>query len=136
MEDITLRLNIIIILLSILILIGIYYAVLFFNVLDRVVSGTHLFGKQLAHKKRETDLEDLLAKGDAEELINKSLDWIKEEPNNPWGYWFLARAYYLLENYIESKQTLLKIQHLNPDWSETIKTWLDKVEEKLELKSI
>jgi len=119
-----------------LVIIGSYFTFIFFVAIIRVEKGKGLFGKQIYNKKRENELEEMLAKGDAICAKFTALEWITSHPTEPWAHWYLAKAYDQLGKYVETKQTLLHIKEISPSWNDSIETWLESNEEHLTPKGV
>ena len=114
-----------------LVIIGMYFTFTFFVAINRVEKGEGLFGKKIQHKKREAELDEMLAKGNAFGAKFTALEWVTSHPNEPWAHWYLAKAYDQLGKYVETKQTLLHIKEISPSWNDSIEPWLESNEEHL-----
>jgi tetratricopeptide (TPR) repeat protein len=123
-------------LLIVLVVIGLYFSYVFFAVSHQVTSESGSLRKQLQHKKREADFEEMLAKGDATGAKFAGLEWTNSYPNEPRAHWYLARAYEQLGDYLEAKKTLRHLQTINPSWNSSIEPWLESIEEHLVPKSV
>lgn len=96
-------------LLVILVSISIYFTFLFFSVLKKFGEPSSLVGRQLYTKKRQAELEDLLAKGNAIAVKFSALEWVANQPGEPYAHWFLAKSYFQLDAMIEAKKNRLLI---------------------------
>jgi len=82
-QEILSELEIIKWLLAIIVTIGLYFSLMIFVAVNKLASNSTSFGKKLQQTKKETELEDMLAKGDAEGVMNIALEWISSHPEEP-----------------------------------------------------
>lgn len=104
--------------------------------LNGVEKGNGAFSKKINHTRREAELKEMIAKGDALAAKFSALEWVSSHPNEPWAHWYLAKAYDQLGEYVETKQTLLHLQKISPEWNDTIAPWLESNEEHLTPKGV
>ena len=101
--------------------------------LMRVLGGA---GKELAKqqetKKRQGELEELLSRGLPREAKFSALEWLSAQPKEPYAHWFLAKAHYQLDEWVEAKQAFETAVRIAPDWSQAVTPWLEKIDEHLE----
>jgi cytochrome c-type biogenesis protein CcmH/NrfG len=123
-------------LLVMLVAISTYFTFLFFGVLKKLGEPTSLVGRQLYTKKRQAELEDLLAKGDAVAVKFSALEWIANQPGEPYAHWFLAKAYYQLGAMLEAKKSFTHLLAMSPDWETTITPWLERIDSEISPKVV
>jgi len=82
-QEILSELEIIKWLLAIIVAIGLYFTLMVFVAVNKLASNNTSFGKKLKQTKRETELEEMLAKGDAEEVKVSATEWIASHPEEP-----------------------------------------------------
>lgn len=104
--------------------------------LKRIVANSKHDFHVLDNKKIETNIKQLLAKGEHESAKSSALLWVDKYPYEPLAYWYLAKAYDQLGDYIEVKKNLLKLQKLSPSWNDSINPWLENTEKELKLKGV
>jgi len=135
-QDILSELHVIKWLLIIVAIVALYFTFLFFSAMKRLESGKGVFGKQIHNKKRENELQEMLAKGDAIGAKFTALEWTNSRPNEAWAHWYLAKAYDQLGEYVETKKVLTHLRKISPNWNNSIEPWLESVEEHLTPKSV
>lgn len=68
--------------------------------------------------------------GKSKELIGHCEDELKKRPNSSNALWFLAKAYYQIEDFEQSKEHFEKLSTLEPSWYESdIKPFMEKIDE-------
>ncbi|MBU1424713.1 MAG: hypothetical protein KKH12_02245 [Gammaproteobacteria bacterium] len=123
-------------LLIILVSISIYFTFLFFGVLKKLGEPSSLVGRQLYTKKKQAELEDLLAKGNAIAVKFSALEWIANQPGEPYAHWFLAKAYFQLGAMIEAKKSFTHLLAMSPDWETAITPWLERIDSEISPKVV
>jgi len=108
----------------------------FISFLKGVENGNGALSKKINHTRREAELKEMIAKGNALGAKFSALEWVSSHPNEPWAHWYLAKAYDQLGEHVETKQTLLHLQKISPEWNDTIEPWLESNEENLTPKGV
>jgi len=89
------------------------------NVL-KILTSVEVLNKKVDYKKILTKGMDFLNKGAWEESKYCFINAIFEDPSNGEGYYYLARAFFLLEDLKGAKIYLEKCLKLNPNMSEAL----------------
>ena len=75
--------------------------------------------------------EEQMDKGCYEELITYALDFLKERPHHTYAQWYLAKAYYNLEDYENAKKYFEKIAQRELEWRDNVMPFLDEINDNL-----
>ncbi len=118
-------------LLVILVVVILYFAVTFFMVLKKMQDPNGLFSKLHINKKLQVELEELLAKGNTDEVKVLASNWVHRQPGEPYAHWFLAKAYFQAGELIESKKSFTHLLTISPDWEKIIVPWLERIENEI-----
>jgi len=71
---------------------------------------------------------DLLEEGNVSELISYCNDTLIKKPNNALALWWLGKAYFQKEDYINAKECFRKVLLTEPDWEKShIEPYLKKI---------
>jgi hypothetical protein len=123
-------------LLVMLVAISLYFTFLFFSVLKTLKGPNGLVGRRLYSKERQSELEELLAKGNALAVKFSAIEWIASQPGEPYAHWFLAKAYYQLGAMIEAKKSFTHLLAMSPDWESAITPWLERIDSEISPKVV
>jgi len=76
--------------------------------------------------------EDLLSKNDIDELVQLVEGRLESHPQDVWAHWYMGQAKYHKGVYPESKRSFERVLELEPSWYNSIDSWIDKLDEKLD----
>ena len=62
--------------------------------------------------------QKLLETNKLDELIAYTRERIRKRPNHTYAYWYLARAFYLQQKWIEALRAFNEVARLDPSWIE------------------
>ena len=118
-------------LLVILVVVILFFAVFFFMVLKKMQDPNGLFSKLHINKKLQVELEELLAKGNANEVKILASNWVHRQPGEPYAHWFLAKAYFQAGELVDSKKSFTHLLTISPDWEKVVVPWLERIENEI-----
>ncbi len=73
----------------------------------------------------------LFDRDEVDELIHFAKDKLKKRPNHVYAHWYLARAYYVREQWAESLAEFREVARLDPTWIEDhVKPYVSAIERK------
>ena len=81
---------------------------------------------------KKSDIEDLLAEGNASSARNAASAWLRAQPKNPTAYLLLAKATFQLGELVETKRILEELIEFSPDSMFEARPYLERIEESLE----
>jgi hypothetical protein len=82
-------------------------------------------------KSFQQDMEDLLTKGMGKEAFFAATEALPGRPRDPYVHWYLGRANFQLEKYVEAKRAFSTVAEIAPDWAKTVEPWLERVEQEI-----
>jgi protein involved in temperature-dependent protein secretion len=99
------------------------------------------------HPEPEVDIESpehfreqcqrLLEANNLDELIAFTRERIKKRPNHTYAHWYLARAFYLQQKWIEALRAFNEVARLDPSWIEdSVTPYVRAIEAKLRPKDV
>jgi len=62
--------------------------------------------------------QKLLETNKLDELVAYTRERIRKRPNHTYAHWYLARAFYLQQKWIEALRTFNEVARLDPSWVE------------------
>jgi predicted Zn-dependent protease len=81
---------------------------------------------------KKSDIEDLLADGNASSARTSASAWLRAQPKNPTAYLLLAKANFQLGELVETKRLLEELIAFSPESKFAARPYLDRIEESLE----
>jgi tetratricopeptide (TPR) repeat protein len=81
---------------------------------------------------KKSDIEDLLAAGNASSARSAANSWLRAQPRNTTAYLLLAKANFQLGELVETKRILEELIEFSPDSKFVARPYLDRIEESLE----
>ena len=117
---------------------SILYIILFVVVIGVVanwiragISFKNLVSKEMREIFTE-EADTLYDNGSYQKLIKICEEHLEKRKNNVNAFWYMAKAYYQLDDYEKSKKLFEKVIKAEPSWEgEHVKPYLDKIESKL-----
>ena len=87
--------------------------------------------KESAEYFRE-QCQKLLETNKLDELVAYTRDRIKKRPNHTYAHWYLARAFYLQQKWIEALRAFNEVARLDPSWIEdSVTPYVRAIEAKI-----
>jgi protein involved in temperature-dependent protein secretion len=79
----------------------------------------------------------LLETNKLEELIAYARERIRQRPNHTYAHWYLARAFYLQQKWIEALRAFNEVARLDPSWIEdSVTPYVRAIEAKLKPREV
>jgi cytochrome c-type biogenesis protein CcmH/NrfG len=76
--------------------------------------------------------QNLLETNKLEELIAYTRERIRKRPNHTYAHWYLARAFYLQQRWIEALRAFNEVARLDPSWIEdSVTPYVRAIEAKI-----
>jgi cytochrome c-type biogenesis protein CcmH/NrfG len=76
--------------------------------------------------------QKLLETNKLDELVAYTRERIKKRPNHTYAHWYLARAFYLQQKWIEALRAFNEVARLDPSWIEdSVAPYLRAIEAKI-----
>ena len=76
--------------------------------------------------------QKLLETNKLDELIAYTRERIRKRPNHTYAYWYLARAFYLQQKWIEALRAFNEVARLDPSWIEdSVTPYVRAIEAKI-----
>ena len=75
--------------------------------------------------------QEQMDKGCYEDLVTYALDFLKDRPHHTYAQWYLAKAYYNLEDYENAKKYFEKIAQRELEWRDNVMPYLDEINDNL-----
>lgn len=123
-------------LLTILVVLAFLFFLFVFAILKGIKDQNSTLGRQYQNRKRQVELEELLAKGDATAVKFAAIEWVSSQPGEPYAHWFLAKAYYKLGALIDARKTFTHLQSIAPDWEKVVTPWIERIESEISPKVV
>jgi tetratricopeptide (TPR) repeat protein len=73
-----------------------------------------------------------LSRGETDELIEYALEKLETYSHSPDIHWYLAKAYFQKEDWVESKKCFLRSADISPVYREAIEPYIEEIEHRLE----
>ncbi len=74
--------------------------------------------------------EEKIDKGLYNEVISDAKEFLKNRPHHTYTQWYLARAYYYIDDFENAKVYFEKILKREPSWVESVEPYLDEINDK------
>jgi cytochrome c-type biogenesis protein CcmH/NrfG len=119
--------------------VALLYLILAVAVLAAVI-GLILARRRRRQPKNDTDsaeyfrehCQKLLEMNKLEELVAYTRERIKKRPNHTYAHWYLARAFYLQQRWIEALRAFNEVARLDPSWIEdSVTPYVRAIEAKI-----
>src|ERR671925_1647631 len=81
--------------------------------------------------------QKLLETNKLDELVTYARERIRKRPNHTYAHWYLARAFYLQQKWIEALRAFNEVARLDPSWTEdSVTPYVRAIEAKLKPKEM
>lgn len=81
--------------------------------------------------------QKLLETNKLDELVTYARERIRKRPNHTYAHWYLARAFYLQQKWIESLRAFNEVSRLDPSWIEdSVTPYVRAIEAKIKPREI
>jgi cytochrome c-type biogenesis protein CcmH/NrfG len=76
--------------------------------------------------------QKLLETNKLDELVTYTRERIRKRPNHTYAHWYLARAFYLQQKWIEALRAFNEVARLDPSWTEdSVTPYVRAIEAKI-----
>jgi protein involved in temperature-dependent protein secretion len=81
--------------------------------------------------------QKLLETNKLDELVAYARERIRKRPNHTYAHWYLARAFYLQQKWIEALRAFNAVARLDPSWIEdSVTPYVRAIEAKIKLREM
>ncbi len=104
---------------------------LFYIVARSILKNQNINVKYALQQKNIREMDELLANGKAKEVKYSCMSWLTTDKDEPYAYWYLAKAYYELGEKVNAKQKFIELLEIAPGWSGVVNEWVERIDEEL-----
>jgi cytochrome c-type biogenesis protein CcmH/NrfG len=81
--------------------------------------------------------QKLLETNKLDELVTYTRERIRKRPNHTYAHWYLARAFYLQQKWIEALRAFNEVARLDPSWTEdSVTPYVRAIEAKIKPREV
>lgn len=96
--------------------------------LFRIFFSSRSVLKEANDRVFKTSAEELLEKGEINDLVSHCNDKLSKRPNHIYALWYLGKAHFALKDYQAAKTPFEKLAEIQPDWNdELVRPYLDRI---------
>ncbi|MDH5484226.1 MAG: hypothetical protein OEY43_03230 [Gammaproteobacteria bacterium] len=118
-------------LLAALVVMSFFVVLIFFRIGSTLTRNQDIIEKQRRKQNNIREFDELLQTGHANDVKHLSRNWISLDSDEPYAYWYLAKAYYHLGEKVNAKKNFIRTIEVDPEWDKAVNEWLEKIEDEL-----